>query len=403
VPGERSTIINSGPFTEPGFHMRPNHVSIRRNFCPLCYKGCAVVHAHTPRGSPCIDEDQAQYSKLPLLDLQAEGERCAVPCRLTCLVCGNAMALGCEQEFEEALDALDQYEEESEETRIEVVEGMKCLGILGQKMLADLERRFAGRLRRLGMAMLPRWRRLAHLHCVKKAPCDCLLPVGASMCRTHKRSTPKPRQIRLLRQPEPMPSLPVPTPKTDPQTSCVQAVCVSKATWLGKPAQDAVRVPVKALPRPPLRRPAPAKPNSQLEQAAAGCARLGLAGKLEPAVLSQKPTTIASNPGKKRDHRLEAASKISQRLDEWAGTSPAECGDSGPVKKARPAPLQYRPLLQTARPPFCRAKYESQFDPRLHGYMKKNGVDIFRFPDGYEEQVFSCVNELTPDGHLLPK
>jgi hypothetical protein len=35
--------------------------------------------------------------------------------------------------------------------------------------------------------------------------------------------------------------------------------------------------------------------------------------------------------------------------------------------------------------------------------MKKNGRDIFRFPDGYEEQVFSCVNELTEDGRLIPK
>jgi hypothetical protein len=73
------------------------------------------------------------------------------------------------------------------------------------------------------------------------------------------------------------------------------------------------------------------------------------------------------------------------------------------LKKAKPAVSEYRPPLQVTRPPFCRTRYESQFDPLLHGYMKKNGVDIFRFPDGYEEQVFSCVNELTEDGHLVPK
>jgi hypothetical protein len=34
--------------------------------------------------------------------------------------------------------------------------------------------------------------------------------------------------------------------------------------------------------------------------------------------------------------------------------------------------------------------------------MRKNGVDMYRFYDGFEVRVHSGVNELTDDGRILP-
>lgn len=304
------------------------------------------------RDSPCIDEEQRENSRLPLLDLSRAGERCKSPrCRQICLVCGNPTAFPCEPDYDEALDAVDQYEEDVLELRTEVLEGMHgLLGSLGESMLKDAERRLQRRLRKLGMAWHPRWGKAVHAHCVKKEACGCVLAVYASGCKSHpvKKLRPPPRW-------KPPPSMPPPAPPAVVELATAsyrRPIIVTQSSWLPTPAST-VPIPLarsapSAAP-PPLakRKPPPAKPNNRLVLAAKGCGK----------------------------------------IDAWRKGEPQESRLLDPAR---------------GRPPFNRARYEREFDPFLHGYFRKNGVDMFRFPDGWVEQVFSPVNRITDDGHLVP-
>lgn len=380
--------------------------SIQQDYCPLCYRGASTA-VRVRQDSPRIDEDQAAccraFGGLPLLDLRAEGERCPSPCKLACAVCGNVLAFSCEPAFEQALSALEEYEEESLETRVEVLQGMQCLAHLGQRMAADLERRFARRLRGLGMAWLPRWKRLAHPHCTKKAACDCLVPLAAETCRTHgKRAFPRKRAIIHEAPPavQAMQASTTSDASVVKQEGAARPTAMLKAPWLGGRHSAGVRVPPQEPPAPKPK-PPPRKPDARLESAAAGCARLNTqAGLTKPPPGKQAPGKQPAS--RKRDHRLEAASKLSQRLDGWAG--------SGPARPQAPTAVKLRPqqqevglcTLPTRHPCFCRKRHLAEFDPYLHGYMRKNGVDMYRFYDGFEVRVQSGVNELTDDGRMLP-
>jgi hypothetical protein len=140
-----------------------------------------MVVARVPHDSSRVNPEQRQCSLatrgLPLLELDAEGPRCKTRCTLVCLVCGNPMAFPCEPDYTEALDAVDQFEEDELETRSEVLAG-GLFQRLGKDLLAGAERRLQRRVRTLGLAWHPRWRKLVHARCVKKEGCGCLLTVG---------------------------------------------------------------------------------------------------------------------------------------------------------------------------------------------------------------------------------
>jgi hypothetical protein len=367
------------------------------------------------QASSRINTEQALCSKafcgLPLLDLNAAGSMCKTPCRLTCLVCGGLMALGCEPEFRTAQDMVEQYEEKIEEIQQEVVNGLAGLTFLGEQMMVDLKKRFNRRLNRMGMAWIEEWNRLVHLRCTKKALCDCLLPLGVSECKKHKKSIPKPRPPattpRMKPAPSPAPQVVAKESQRHP-TGLVLAGPQSKASWLRKPTSD-VCIPVanqyepcravKAKSKPDTR-----KPNLALQLAAKGCARLNTSGALLPALPSGPVAHTVQTCTRKRDLRLEAASKDNTKLDAWVGSTTAQpiVQDAKRPKKIHQESAPF--ITKNAdRPLFNKAAYMNSFDPTLHGYIRKNGVEIFRFPDGHEEQVFSPVNELTDDGHLLPK
>lgn len=380
-------------------------VSVQREFCPLCYR--AGTACKVPRGSPCIDEDQAACSRafpggLPLLDLAAEGAPCPSPCKLACVVCGSVMAFACEPEFELALAAVEEHEAEALETRVEVLEGMRGLALLGERMAADLERRFARRLKGLGMAWLPRWRRLAHLRCAKRAACGCLVPLAAEACRTHGRRAPSlkrpaERAEDKRREPEAEPPA-MPPSKTiaSPSKTAARPTTMSKASWLGG-ARTSVYVPPQGP--PPIKpRPPPRKPDPRLLAAAAGCARLDKQQQAGPAPAAAAKPSAA----RKRDHRLEAASKLSQRLDAWVGSDGPKPQVHAVIASRPKAPAPEPPALPTRHPCFCLKRHLAEFDPYQHGYLRRNGVDMYRFYDGFEVRVTSGVNEITDDGRLVP-
>lgn len=379
-------------------------VCIQHGYCPLCYRGRGCKTTRVRRDSPRIDEEQALCSRafggLPLLDLQAEGECCPSACKLACVVCGNVMAFSCEPAFEQALSAVDDYEEESLETRVEVLEGMRGLAQLGQHMAADIERRFARRLRSLGMAWLPRWKRLAHTHCTKKAGCDCLVPLVVDACSTHGKRVPRPPDQTMTTPAKEIMATPALKPAKE---SGARPMAMIKSAWLGNARSSSVRVPSQGpppfKPRPPIR-----KPDARLESAAAGCARLDTRAGLVPATkpVPSGPAGTAVKCVRKRDHRLETASKLSQRLDGWMGSAPMQ-PVAAPSSRPRPQPKDQPPcLLPTQHPCFCRKRHLAEFDPYQHGYLRRNGVDMYRFYDGFEVRVLSGVNELTEDGRLLP-
>ena len=334
-------------------------VCILRGFCPLCFRGSGIKAERVPTDCHRIDGEQRECSRalrsLPLLDLRAEGARCEHPCRLICLVCASPVAFPSEPDYEEALDALERYEEELEETRAEVMEGMRGFGRLGEQMLSDIHQRFQRRLKGLGMAWHPRWRKIVHSRCVKKAACQCLLSIGASVCPKHKRSTAPPAPRR--RPPKPsMPARPQEEATPPPPVFARAGVTILRATWL-KPPTSTVRcriVEPAAPPCPPATaaqtkgrpKPKPVKANVRLQQAAAGCAS----------------------------------------LDNWKSGGQQALASSGAGHF----------------PAFDERKHHELFDPFQHGYFSKNGVDMYRFPHGPVVQVFSSVNTLTKDGRLIP-
>lgn len=334
-------------------------VSTRRGFCPVCFRGSSCTVARVPSDSACIDEEQRLLSKLPLLDLAREGTPCESRCSRICLACGTPTAFPCEPDYEEAQDALEQYEEDVLELQTEVVNGMHgLLGSLGESLLRDAQRRLDRRLRKIGMAWHPRWRKVVHAGCVWKGACGCVLTAGAEGCKEHpvKKARVPPRRPPM---PLPKPAMPEPqlssaVPRPEPQLSSAvsrRPISMGRCSWLPTPTSS-VAIP---LPRaPPVQakpiqkaRPLPPKPNVKLALAAKGCGS----------------------------------------IDTWRKGEACE----------------FRPLDPTrSRPPFDPRRYERDFDPFLHGYFRKNGVDMFRFPDGWVEQVFSPVNRITEDGHLVP-
>jgi hypothetical protein len=317
-------------------------LTLRRGFCPLCFRGESCTTVRVPRDSPCVDEEQRLFSKVPTLDLSEEGARCE-GCRQCCLVCGNTTAFPCEPEYDEILEAIDEYDETAEELQEEVVDGMHgLLASLGEGLLREAERKLARRLRRTGMAWHPRWGKAVHARCVWTAPCGCVRVVGEDGCKQHpavKRARLPTRHVQmpLVVQPK-MPQL---------ETAGKRPILVTQSTWMKPPTSSvALPKPVQAVQRSIQKpKPPPAKTNLKLVQAAKGCGK----------------------------------------IDAWRGGT----------EYCLPDPAR-------GRPPFDMERHKREFDPYLHGYFRRNGVDMFRFPDGWVEQVFSPVNRITEDGHLVP-
>lgn len=277
------------------------------------------------------------------------------------MVCGTPMAFPCEPEFESALELVERYGEERLEMQTEVLEGLGGGGLgrsLGEKMLEDLERRFLKRLKRMGMAWHPRWEKLVHGRCMKKSEaCGCAVPVGVPLCPVHKRPVskveparkrPKIVEERAVIKKAPSPKKQVVLLSTTTSSKPVRMV---KATWL-KPSAPTVSV-----------HPQPVTSTE-----------------FKPVVLP-KPPIPKPNP------KLEAAAKGSNKLDGWTGKASSEnpALESAPTKKDKK---------------FNLARHEREFDQFQHGYLRKNGIDMYRFPDGTEVQVYSTVNVLTEDGQL---
>jgi hypothetical protein len=348
-------------------------VCIQRDYCPLCYRGGACTTDRVPADSARINEEQRECSKafggLPLLDLAQPGEICQAACRLICLVCGTPMAYPCEPEFESVQELTERYGEEAQEIREEMLgEGMHGLMAgLGERMLVDLERRFIGKLRRAGMAWHPRWEKLVHSRCLTQASsCGCLVPRGLSICPQHKKSVVERASAATARRPPPPPRESETTVKKAPSppkllvivpattaSTAAMPVTMIKATWLRPATTTTVHPPPAPPPHPRAAR-----------------------------VLLPKPPPPKPNP------RLEAAAKGSGKLDAWSGKASDENNGSG--NSAR----------KDKKRSFNMATHERDFDMFQHGYLRKNGVDMYRFPDGTEVQVFSNVNEMTPEGLL---
>lgn len=343
-------------------------VCLLRNFCPLCFRGSACSPCRVPAASTDIDQEQAECSKgngtVPLLDMRAEGTACDPPCKFVCLICGGVMALACEPEFEQALDAVEKHEEEELELRMEVQESMPYMRNLAASMAMDLEHRFAKQLFRLGMAFHPRWKRLVHHACLRRAPCNCLLTRFTETCPKHPRSKqkyaarkqrcpPDTKKDTSTTTPASMTMPPAQTSSSDSRKASVSTI--TTASWLKRPTTytSVQLAPTTAPPcvyaaYKPKPKPKESKPNPRLQAAASGCSK----------------------------------------LDVWTTKQEASV----------------RPLFASATlSAFCPKAHERDFDPFKHGYWRVNGNMVYRFPDGRSVPVFSAVNELTNDGQLVPK
>lgn len=307
-----------------------------------------------PSDSPRIDQEQREcvgaLGGLPILDLAREGRRCSEACRLACLVCGNPMALPCEPVYQEAQDALERHEEELEEIRTEVVEGMRGYESMGEMMLKDIKAQFQRKLRQMGMALHPRWGRLVHAGCLRKARgCGCVISRGATGCKEHDEEE-APRAFLLKRQEIPV-SVVEPAAVVVVTGSSRTPVVMRKVEWL-KPLSEKVDVPMK-------------------EDVAT-----------VPSARTTTTSVCKRPPPKKVDPRLVQAAAGSIKLDDWIHSAKK----ADPIKK------------QTV---FDRGKFEKEFDPYLHGHYIENGLRVYRFPDGTKHLVPDGVVSMTDDGYFV--
>jgi hypothetical protein len=328
-----------------------------RDFCPLCLRGGVPEHGASLK---VVDPEQAETSRLlrglPLLNLAAAGTPCASPCRMTCLVCGHAAVFGCETEFKDVIDAIEQHESDVLEARVEVLEGLRGFSFLGKTLMADVERRFRRKLaRQWGLAWHPRWQRVTHLRCLKRAKCGCDLAFCATACQLHG-------EQRVLSRAPPARPAPQSTMDAAPEFELAKfqadhravpaEATAKKATWLTKPSALATTAS-KTVPETPAfaatskrPKPNPVKTNGRLQTAAVGC----------------------------------------DRLDSWVG------------KRASTNKNEAFAII----PAFSRIKHFRDFDPFQHGYWRVNNVDVYRFPDGRQVPVSATMHVLTDNGELEP-
>lgn len=329
---------------------RERCVSLMHDFCPRCLRGDKAASKRVPIS--CVKVDPEQFAcAMPWLDLERAGEPCATPCRLLCLVCGGVMALACEPEFDAVLDAMDEHEQGMLEIQEEVGKGLPFMASLASSMAAKLDRKLARRLFELGIALHPRWERLVHHACLRRAPCGCLLSKCVAECKDHpakkKRPAPKPAAPRREEQEAPRMS------GNEKNVHSRKNIATTTATWL-KPrtALTSVDRSMASAPKPYSHAGATKRP---------------------------KPKEAKTNAA------LQAAAKTCQRLDAWAGNLEA-MSSVAPKTTAR----------------FDARAHERDFDPFVHGYWRVNGREEYRFPDGRRVPVTSTVHLLTEDGQLLP-
>lgn len=299
-------------------------------------------------------------SGLPNLDLSAPGDPCqhAQMCRMTCLVCGKSMADGDEPEFEQLVELLEELSSRSQEHREQVLT-LRGMQTLADTLARELKKERNKALRAYNLAWIDRWERPVHKHCAKEAPCQCMVPVCADMCTTHKKRLPPTRAKRVQPQPQsrmPPSSSKPPPPNTEKQRPAEKvSVTLTKATWMQKPSEMAstsssyrAAVSAPCTSQTKRRKPAPTKPNLRLQAAAASC---------------QKMEAFTTEASKSRaDSKCQAVAEDDEEYDlEW---------------------------------------HEKNFDPWKHGDFWKGGQMWFRRPDGKVVPSFEGVRKFTKNGYL---
>lgn len=328
-------------------------VCLLQGFCPFCFKGeiGKSCGRRVPSNSRHIDEVQALHARLGnglcVLDLKSPGDFCANQnlCKLVCLVCGKAMIDGEDPAFEVFRNACcEDVDELDRPSRYELQDAMD------EHELVWTEQ----------------WDTPVHACCAKKAPCKCVVPLGATMCPTHKR--------RLV----PKPAAP------------------QKA--------------ITGMPPPPAVKPREDNRGAERGGKLGGRVVLGTATWLKPPTLTSKTyvsgggeTMPARNtkgqqrpvpPARKPNLKLEAAAKAcSYKINSWA-VSRMDMDDKKAVRGG---------LGGGGSTKFNFSKHQDEYDPYNpnHGYRLRNGAWTYAFPDGRVVPAGS-VNEITQDGELIP-
>lgn len=345
---------------------RPGSIRLLQGYCPLCYKG-------TPgKSGVCwvkpdderIDAEQVALSKggngLPQLDLTSPGEPCqhSTMCRLNCLVCGKSMMDGDESGFEPLLELLDDLESKAQEHMEQVAAGdqLPILAAAMEKKMKQSRKKALGRYR---LAWIDRWGKPVHARCSKETPCQCVVPVGASICQTHQRRLPTPRPVTKAVESVQV-SMPIPAPKTvapaaPSKPPVFSGASLSKATWLQKPSNIANTA-------------------SQFRAVA------------EPVHKKPKPLPPKPNP------RMEAAAKTCQKLTKGSWVPQEAKTDP------RPSPV----LDEHGEKEYDIAAHERMFVMGEHGRFMRNGAWYFRRPDGVVIDAFEGPAQFTKTGRLIP-
>jgi hypothetical protein len=309
-------------------------VCLLQGFCPFCFKGkigksCGKRVAPTSRH---IDEVQALHAKkgngLCVLDLQSPGDFCSNPnlCKLVCLVCGKATVDGEDPAFEIFQNACcEDVDERDRPSRYELEDAMD-----------EHE-----------LVWTDQWDTPVHAWCAKKAPCKCMVPLGATVCPTHKR----PLVTKRVQAP-PVQAMPPPVPIPHSK----KKVVLETATWLKPPSLTSKTYvsgekPTTGGPAKTGRMAQTKKPNAKLEAAAQAC---------------------------------------SYKINSWAVSRMEK--DSSTTG-----------FIPSQKEKFNFSKHQDAYDPYNpdHGYKLRKGVWSYAFPDGRVVPAGS-VNEITPDGELIP-
>lgn len=335
-------------------------VCLLQQYCPFCFKGTIGVSCglYVTKESRLIDQVQVLHSArgngLPPLDLASPGDFCENHelCKLTCLVCGKATIDGADPEFGLFLDFFGGDEEQPMTLKYEINQVME------QNELVWTDQ----------------WDTPVHQACSKKIACKCVVPVGATTCRTHAPRMPArpPPVVQQQQQKQRAakaevfkPAIIIAASKPVVRVTAASGLVLEKASWLPPPSMAAATVSTSHLPsavsplHPPKKKPVPPKPNVQ-------------------------------------SMRLEAAgATCAFKITQWAGEHPTNARLSKREGKDETE-------AKDGKGVFSWKRHYEKFDVRLHGAWKIGGVEGYKRGDNVFIPTSSAVNILHDDGTMSP-
>jgi hypothetical protein len=382
-------------------HSKSPQVCIRKNYCEWCFKGSlgASNGEWVPVDSHRIDKVQSQHTKhngLLVLDMENPGAECEnrQNCGIVCLVCGEKIISGPDPRFETLKDLICTHRTDSLEFQNEVVAGQ--LPFLTAQLEKNLKNKIHRSLEKYRSVWVDQWKRPIHLGCAKKTACNCVVPVGETVCPRHNKPLRVERNQKSTHMDRPKKSRPE---QTETHNKLVTRVLPQEC--YDRPLQEIVLPEQIGTSEPEVQRVLPRATWLNPLSRTAMCVGGGNPSSTETKKMGEK-TIIPSTkrkplaPKKQAQKVKSAAEGCSFKIESWA--IPCNSLES---QVAQQEIKTHKNEKKDGR--FTLDLHNQKFDPMVHGYVwGKDGRLWYIRGDGVRVKADCEVNELTADGDLVP-